>query len=297
MARVALLDGDLALRAMTGLIKIMHDEIEKAKAERGWTWFDPDMSARMGIPEGKGNISMINDGLKKYKCENCVKVQVGTDESIISCCKEPRIVDEQGNAVVAWSVPVIKKKSRKSMNSNQRRAAARRAKPNGNFTGVLEEENSMAICSADEEWMKLELTVDSGAAETICPGSDAPNVPTVPGQKMAQGVRYTCAGGKKIPNLGEKRCLMCTNESSTEHRLTMQVADVNRALLSVSKAVDGGNRVVFDSEWSYIEDKRTGEKTTVRRRGGLYVLETWVKARSNDPRPIDSPFGGQGGKR
>ena len=70
--------------------------------------------------------------------------------------------------------------------------------------------------------------------------------------------------------------VMCTDESNVQHKITMQVADVNRALMSVSTAVDAGNKVVFDDGWSYIEDKRTGYRTTKQRRGGLYVLESWV---------------------
>ena len=61
-----------------------------------------------------------------------------------------------------------------------------------------------------------------------------------------------------MANLGEKQCLLATAESNAKHKFTMQVADVNRALLSVSKAVHGGDRVVFYERWSYIEDKRTG---------------------------------------
>ena len=87
---------------------------------------------------------------------------------------------------------------------------------------------------------------------------------------------------------------MVTGESAVEHKLTMQVAEVNRALLSVSKCVDGGNRIVFDEGWSYIEDKRTGQRTTIERRGGLYVLETWVRSRQNDQKP--APFARHGGR-
>ena len=161
-----------------------------------------------------------------------------------------------------------------------------------NFAGVLEEDGNTPICVAGE-WEKIELTVDSGAAETICPASCALGVKTSPGVKMSQGVRYTCAGGRKIPNLGEKKCIMMTSEASTERKLALQVADVNRALLSVSKAVDGGNRVISDKDWSYIEDRTTGERTTLVRKGGLYVVETWVKSRSDDV-PPGQPFGRQG---
>ena len=137
------------------------------------------------------------------------------------------------------------------------------------------------------------MVVNSGAAETMCPTSMATNIATVPGIKLKAGVRYTCAGGKKLPNLGEKRCMLGTDDSSTIRGLTMQVANVQKALLSVSKAVDAGNRVVFDEQWSFIEDKRTGERTTLQRQGNLYTLESWVKQRVEEA----APFGGLGAKK
>ena len=194
-----------------------------------------------------------------------------------------------------WSVKVSRSKRNKKPNANQRRAMAR--KPKTVFTGVIDEESDDLILATGEEWERLELTVDSGAAETICPATSANNVPTKPGDKFRQGVRYTCANGKKLNNLGEKQCLMANGENATQRNLTLQVAEVNRALLSVSRAVDNGNRVVFDEGWSYIEDKRTKERTTLERRGGLYVLEAWVKSRPSVPADTSSPFGRQGQKR
>ena len=83
---------------------------------------------------------------------------------------------------------------------------------------------------------------------------------------------------------------MCADDSQVHHNFTMQVTEVNRPLMSVSRAVDASNRVVFDEGWSYIEDKRTGLRTTIQRRGGLYVLESWVKARDE---MLSQPFGNQ----
>ena len=39
-------------------------------------------------------------------------------------------------------------------------------------------------------WTKVELTVDSGAVNTVGPPSVAPNVNTVPGEASKRGVRY-----------------------------------------------------------------------------------------------------------
>ena len=92
----------------------------------------------------------------------------------------------------------------------------------------------------------------------------------------------------------QKRLVMCADDSQVHHNFTMQVAEVNRPIMPVSRAVDAGNRVVFDEGWSYIEDKRTGLRTTIQRRGGLYVLESWVKAMDEVP---SQPLGRQGGNR
>ena len=53
---------------------------------------------------------------------------------------------------------------------------------------------------------------------------------------------------------------------------------MNKALLSVKKVVNAGNRVVFDSEeGSYIEDKVTKERMWMREENSMYMLRLWVK--------------------
>ena len=58
--------------------------------------------------------------------------------------------------------------------------------------------------------------------------------------------------------------------------ITAQVCDVNKALMSVKKLVAAGNRVVFDQEGSFIEDKATKEKMWLREENGMYMLKLWV---------------------
>ena len=93
---------------------------------------------------------------------------------------------------------------------------------------------------------------------------------------MRRGVRYEVANGVRIPDLGEKECQAVTEEGKARH-ITAQVCEVNKALLSVSKVVAAGNRVVSDGEGSYIEDKASGERMWLKEQGGMYVLKVWVK--------------------
>ena len=73
---------------------------------------------------------------------------------------------------------------------------------------------------------------------------------------------------------------MGTSEKVRERNMTAQVCDVNKALLSVKKVVKAGNRVVFDEDGSYIEDKQTGEKMWMEENNGMYILKLWVRAKS-----------------
>ena len=106
------------------------------------------------------------------------------------------------------------------------------------------------------EWECLDLAVDSGATETVVK-EEMLTAETTEGAASRRGVQYEVANGVLIPNLGEKKFQGVSEENITRG-LTAQVADVNKALLSVRKVVKAGNRVVFDDdEGSYIEDKVT----------------------------------------
>ena len=59
-------------------------------------------------------------------------------------------------------------------------------------------------------------------------------------------------------------------------QMVAAVTEVDDALLSVSKVVKAGNRVVFDQSGSYIEHKISGEVTPLIEQRGLYKLKMWV---------------------
>ena len=58
--------------------------------------------------------------------------------------------------------------------------------------------------------------------------------------------------------------------------ITAQICDVNKGLLSVKKMARAGNRIVFDDDGSYIEDKKSGEKMWLKEKDGMYMLKLWV---------------------
>ena len=70
-------------------------------------------------------------------------------------------------------------------------------------------------------------------------------------------MQYEVASGDRIANEGEK-VLQVVTENLQQRLLTMQVCEVNKALMPVKKVCRAGHRVVFDDEWSYVENKTTG---------------------------------------
>ena len=90
---------------------------------------------------------------------------------------------------------------------------------------------------------------------------------------------YEVANGVQIPNLGERKFVGIT-EDGIARGMTAQACAVNKTLMSVSKIVKPGNRVVFDDDGSYIEDKTTGEKLWMTESGGMYSIKLWVSPKA-----------------
>ena len=123
-----------------------------------------------------------------------------------------------------------------------------------------------------EEWEELEVAVDSAATETVIMSTQLSSVETTEGKPFKQGVQYEVADGNLIPNLGEKN-FVGVSEGGYAREVKAQVADVNKALLSVAKVIQAGNKVVFDGRGSYIEDTHTGEKIPLREENGMFLLK------------------------
>ena len=133
--------------------------------------------------------------------------------------------------------------------------------------------NSMSVGG----WEGITMYVDSGATETVMPDGMLMSVNTREGVTSRQGIMYEVANGVRIANLGEKEFIGIT-EDGQEKQLVAQVCEVNKALLSVSTAVKAGNRVVFDEDGSYIENRETGQIIWLVEEGGMYALKMWVKS-------------------
>ena len=123
---------------------------------------------------------------------------------------------------------------------------------------------------------KLVVTIDSGAAENVISGKEAPHVPTRPSPGSLSGVEYVNANGATMPNRGQKVVPVRLSDGSA-CSLKMQVTDVKRTLLSVGKVCDAGHRVVFEATGGYMEHIESGKKFAFERVNGVYRVEVDIE--------------------
>ena len=183
-----------------------------------------------------------------------------------------------GDAGETWSLAsYCKSKRRQGDVKRERREKQRPTMEAGavRMFRTIEPEGIHAM-GQSREWEEVEMAVDSGASETVMGPEMLEGVETKESLASRRGVEYEVANGIRIPNLGEKQFKGITDEGLPRN-LRVQVCDVNKPLLSVSKIVQGGNRVVFDGSGSYIEDKASGERMWLQEKGGMFMLKMWVK--------------------
>jgi hypothetical protein len=169
-----------------------------------------------------------------------------------------------------------------------------RSKKPGNGLSIFDYTTSSkaSLCPmsapSPEDWYEVELTADTGACDTVMPKDMCAGIPVVQSPQSLQGLEYEVATGDSIPNLGQRCCELWTEGASSGKAINVQVADVHKALLSLSRCADMGFESRFGSAFGCLIDTQTGEIIPLQRRGNLYVLKAWIRA---------APFGRQGGKR
>ena len=136
----------------------------------------------------------------------------------------------------------------------------------------------------------VQVVVDSAAVDCVMSKTTVnelrsdPEAPLKQGAAAKAGVSYVAADGGEIPNEGEQPVDMLTREGH-ECDMTWQVADIQKPLLSVRALTKTGHQVNFRQNDGEIINKATGRKIHFIRRGDLYVVTMWMKAREGGGEP------------
>ena len=124
-------------------------------------------------------------------------------------------------------------------------------------------------------WQLLSVAIDSGAAETVIPHRLVCQHPIKDTEASRNGKCDASATGQPIPNLGEQR-LPLVSQEGTLRGMTFQAAPVSKALGSVKRMCDSGSRVVFEEGASFVLNLTTGEVNWLREESGNYMLDVWI---------------------
>ena len=119
---------------------------------------------------------------------------------------------------------------------------------------VLERENRELHEVSQSEWVALPkpIIVDSGAGETVMPVDWLPSHPAKESYGSQNNEYYTTADGSKVYNEGQKNLFVSTPDGKQERAMTFQVAQVHKALGSMSQMVRNRSRVVFDADANWL---------------------------------------------
>ena len=131
------------------------------------------------------------------------------------------------------------------------------------------------IMNLQGEWERIDITVDSGAVDTVAPKEVARRFPLISTEASAAGLCYRAANNTRIPIHGKKEVKGVT-EQGMDLTMDMRIAEVKKPLGSVRRFCEANNKVVFDEEGSYIENKRNGQRIPIKKENGVYYMTMWV---------------------
>ena len=131
--------------------------------------------------------------------------------------------------------------------------------------------------AVEDGWIEIEVTIDSGACDTVMPAAMCGHISMLQTADSRRGVEYEVANGETIPNLGERHCLLMSENSMVMKKIVFQCADIHKPLLSVSRCADLGYQCILEDNGGMLKDKVTGEEIPIHRRGNLYVMRAWIR--------------------
>jgi hypothetical protein len=164
------------------------------------------------------------------------------------------------------------------------------------FADINQDEPAIDICrvgamevdgeNEDEGWQTkiskkniVKVTLDSGAGASCWPEKLWRSIPMNPKTK---GVKFAKVNGAELKYYGNKCVRFMPKDKLSKNGLKVpggvcemkfHVTDTTKPLASALAVVKMGNKIVLDGDFSYIENKATGERVVLKESGGTYVFE------------------------
>ena len=157
---------------------------------------------------------------------------------------------------------------------------------NREIMNIENEQENKDILGMEGNEEFIEVTVDSGAFDSVMNRRLARQCRLRPSEGSRNGVKYVAAAGAVIENEGEKH-VRVEIEKGHVCNMIIQITEVSKALLSVGKICDAGYEVVFNTDGGKIIHRESGHVVNFRRIDGVYRLKLKVvgEAASGFQRP------------
>ena len=129
-----------------------------------------------------------------------------------------------------------------------------------NQASLLSVESSHSLRSkkfveVKDKWVKVRVTMDSGAAGHVMPETTFPHVKL---ERRTSPKKFVAANGEQIKDLGEKSIPLKTNEGASSEVHNIQESECCETLISMQNVVPSGNIVVLDGKNPHIRNTRDG---------------------------------------
>ena len=133
----------------------------------------------------------------------------------------------------------------------------------------------------EEGWVRVRSVMDSGCGVSVAPPGMCPTYPITESEGSRRGQEFMSASEDTMPNLGEQK-LGVVFDIGGETMIKYQIADVSRALNSITEICDAGhpdfgNHVIFGRRDGMVVNLETGKTTHFQRENNIYCLDYWVK--------------------
>ena len=124
---------------------------------------------------------------------------------------------------------------------------------------------------------QCDITVDSGAEESVWPSGWLPEEPTR--TNNVQWKRFVAANGAEMTHHGKKEVKFKRRDKDGVMALNFEVTDVTKPLVAVRRIVEKGNEVVFGQNGGLIKNVTTGQEIPLVKKGGCYVMSVDLMAK------------------
>ena len=157
----------------------------------------------------------------------------------------------------------------------------------------IESKQVLAVGQNEFEWVKEEAIMDSGAFDSFVGMKhvDCEDIKETEASKNEEKYWTACDGS--IKNKGEVS-IKAQSEEGIPVNMNVQVGDkISNILIAVKNAVKAGNMVIFGADMNairnlsklnsidehFVYDKRSGLRTQMYEKQGMYRYPMWVKRR------------------